>query len=134
MERHILRQETSSCPITSSWNQWVPTLTHPCKPYLQWRQRRPWSAAYPWLDYRFWLDSLSKSDRMVLISRGLPSGYTPARQAYPDALPSPCLLIGTWQFVKAHRITRDKPKIYVSSHYITFVKHAYLTKNQWITQ
>ena len=37
MERHILREGTSSCPIFSSWNQGVPMLEPPCKPY---RQRR----------------------------------------------------------------------------------------------
>ena len=38
MERHILKERTSSCPISSSWSQWVPTLAPPCKPY---RQKRP---------------------------------------------------------------------------------------------
>ena len=49
------------------------------------------------------------------------SGYTPARPAYPDALPSPCLLITTWKLVKAHGVIRNEPKIHVNSHYITFV-------------
>ena len=60
------------------------------------------------------LDSLagqSKSDRVVLISRGL-------LPAYLDALPSPCLLITTWQLVKVHGVTRNEPKIHVIS-YIT---------------
>ena len=43
----------------------------PCKPYRQRGSRRFWSAACPWLDSRFWLDWLSKSNRVVLISRGL---------------------------------------------------------------
>ena len=38
MERHILTEGTSSCSISSSWNQGVPMLAPPCKPY---RQRRP---------------------------------------------------------------------------------------------
>ena len=38
MERHILREMTSSCPISSSRSQEVPMLAPPCKPY---RQRRP---------------------------------------------------------------------------------------------
>ena len=38
MERHILREGTSSCPISSSWSQGVPTLAPPCKPN---RHRRP---------------------------------------------------------------------------------------------
>ena len=33
-----LETGTSSCPISSSWSQGVPTLAPPCKPY---RQRRP---------------------------------------------------------------------------------------------
>ena len=68
---------------------------------------------------RFWLDWLTKSDRVVLISRGLLPGYTPARPAYPDTLPPPCLFITTWQLVKAHGVTRNEPKIHVNSHYIT---------------
>ena len=36
----------------------------------------------------------------------------------PDALPSLCLLITTWQLVKAHRVTRNEPKIHVI-YYIT---------------
>ena len=47
-----------------------------------------------------------------------PSHYTSARPAYPDALPSPCLLITTWQLDKAHGVTRNEPKIHVNSHYI----------------
>ena len=38
MERHILREGTSSCPISSSGSLGVPTLAPPCNPY---RQRRP---------------------------------------------------------------------------------------------
>ena len=45
-----------------------------------------------------------------------PSGYTPARPAFPDSLPSPCLLITTWKLVKAHRVTRKEPQIHVNSH------------------
>ena len=36
--RDILREGTSSCPISSSWSQGMPTLAPACKPY---RQRRP---------------------------------------------------------------------------------------------
>ena len=39
-----------------------------------------------------------------------PSGYTAAQPAYPDALPSPCLLITTWQLVKAHGSQGTNPK------------------------
>ena len=38
MERHLLREGTSSCRISSSWSQRRLTLAPPCKPY---RQRRP---------------------------------------------------------------------------------------------
>ena len=38
MERHIFREGTSSCPISSSWSQGVKTVGLPCKPYSQ---RRP---------------------------------------------------------------------------------------------
>ena len=41
-----------------------------------------------------------------------PSGYTPARPACHNALPSPCIQIITWQLVKAHGATRNEPKIY----------------------
>ena len=48
--RHILTEETSSCPIPSSGSQGVPTLAPPCKPC---RQRGLSSAACPLLDFRF---------------------------------------------------------------------------------
>ena len=43
MERHILREGSSSCPIFSSLSQGVPTFAPPCKPYRQRRPRRLWS-------------------------------------------------------------------------------------------
>ena len=107
MERHILRGETSSYPISSSRSQGVPTLAPPCKPY---RQRRFCSALCPWLDS--WFSALSKSARVVLITWS-PSGYTPVGPDCPDALLSPWLLITTWQLVKAHGVTRNEPKIHV---------------------
>ena len=97
MERHILRERTYSSPISSSWSQGVPTLAPSCKPYHQRRHQCLWSAVHPWLDSRFWLGWLSKS----------------------EALLSPCLLITTWQLFKAHRVTRNEPKIHINSHYIT---------------
>ena len=33
--------------------------------------------------------------------------------------PIPCLLIPTWQLVKANGVTRNEPKIHVNSHYVT---------------
>ena len=110
MERHILREGSSFCPISSSRSQGVPMLA----PLASYRQRHPkylWSDAFPWLGYRF--SGLSKSDCMVLTSPGLLPVCTPARPACPDALPFPCLLITTWQFVKVHGVTRNKPKIHV---------------------
>ena len=52
-ERHILKEGTSSCPISSSWSQGVPTLAPSCKPYPQRRPRRLGSAAYPWFECWF---------------------------------------------------------------------------------
>ena len=60
---------------------------------------------------------LSKSDRMVITWS--PSGYTPVGLEYPDALSSPCLLITTWQLVKAQEVTRNEPKI----HVICYITH-----------
>ena len=56
------------------------------------------------------LGTLSKSPCVVLITWSS-SGYTPFRPNCPDALS--CLLITTWQLVKAHRVTRNKSKIHV---------------------
>ena len=58
------------------------------------------------------LCTLSKSDRVVLITWS-PSGYTPVVPDCPDVLSYPCLLITAWQLVKAHRVTRNEPKIHV---------------------
>ena len=53
MERHMLREETSSCPISSSWSQGVPTLAPPCKAYCH-----RWPNASDWLRIpRLTLDS-----------------------------------------------------------------------------
>ena len=107
MERHILREGTSSCPISSSGIQGVPTLSPPCKPY---HQRSLWPAAYPWLDSRFSALCL-KSDHVVITWS--PPGYTPVEPDRPDALSFLCLLITMWQLVKAHWVTRNEPKIHV---------------------
>ena len=61
---------------------------------------------------------LSKSDCVVLISHGLlPLTHL---LGYPDTLQSPCLLITTWQLVKAHGVTRNELKIHVIC-YITII-------------
>ena len=63
------------------------------------------------------LCTLSKSDRVVITSRGLlPVTHLLDR----TALSSPCLLITTWQLVKAHGVIRNEPKIYVIC-YITII-------------
>ena len=120
MERHILREGTSSCSISSSWSHGVPTLAPPCNLYSQRgpnasdRLRIPGSTPF------FWLDWLSKTDHVVLLSHGLlPVTHLLDRPA--PMLSSPCLLITTWQLVKAHRVIMNEAKIHVSSHYITFV-------------
>ena len=80
MERHILREGTSSCPISSSGSQGVPTLAPPCKPY---RQRRPNASdrLHIPLDSRFsglclnltmWFSYHTVSFRLHTCSTGLP--------------------------------------------------------------
>ena len=118
MERHILREGTSSCPISSSWSQGVPTLASPCEQYCQRR-----------LTLLIGCVSLARLSILTGLSVKIsprdfhitwsPSGYTPLRPAYPDALSSPCLLITTWQLVKAHGVISNEPKIHVNSQYIT---------------
>ena len=121
MERHILREWTSSCLISSSWSQGVPTFSPPCKPY---RQRWPNTSDRLRISrstlYSDWTDCLKISTWGSHITWS-PSGYTPAWPANPDALPpSRCLLITTWQLVKAHGVIVNKPKIHFNSHYVTY--------------
>ena len=113
MERHIHRDGTSSCPISSSWSQGVPTLALLCKPY---HQRRPIASGCVSLARLSILCLLSKSDHVVLITWS-PSGYTAVGTDCQDVLPSPCLLISTWQLVKVHGVTRNEPKI----HFIWYI-------------
>ena len=129
-ERHIFRGRTSSCSISSSCGQGVPTLAPPCKLVRDPsdRLRVPRSTAI--------LCSLSKSDRVVLITPSSPSGYTPVRPECPDTPSSSCLLIKMWQLTKAHRVTRNQPKIHVIC-YITiqifrrFLYFAFLNIHRW---
>ena len=53
MERHILREGTPSCLISSFGSEGVPMLAPTCKPYRQRHLRCLWLAAYPWIDSRF---------------------------------------------------------------------------------
>ena len=95
----------------------------PCKPYLQ-RRPNPLIAACPLARLSI-LCTQSKSDRVVITWS--PSSCTPVGPDYPDALSSPCLLITTWQLVKAHGVTRNESKIHVI-FYITLLRHWSLLK------
>ena len=72
------------------------------------------------------LCTLSKSDRVVIMWS--PSGYAHVRPVCHDALPSLCLLIRTWQLVKAHGVTRNELKIHIIC-YITTVTVGPLTSH-----
>ena len=78
-----------------------------CSP-LQARQRRPDQLRVPRSTTIF--STLSKSARVVITWS--PSCYTPVRPERPNAPSSSCLLIKTWQLAKAHRVTRNEPKIH----------------------
>ena len=95
--------------------QEVPTLAHLASRIVR-DNLTLWSAACPSFDSRF--STLSKSDRVVIMWS--PSGYTPVGPDCPDALSPSSLLITTWQLVKEHGVTRNKPKIQVIC-YITSV-------------
>ena len=97
----------------------VPTLAASCKPH---RQRRPNPLiGFVSLARLPILCTLSKSYRVVIT--WFPSGYTPVRPDCPNALSSPCLLITTWQLLKAHEVTRNESKIHVIC-YITRIQRA----------
>ena len=109
---------TSYCPISYSGSQGVPTLAPPGRPYRQ-RQHNPLiGCVFP--GSTLILCTLSKSDRVVITWS--PSGYTPVGPDCPDELSSPCLLITTWQLVKAPGVNRNEPKIHVIC-YITLEPH-----------
>ena len=112
MERHILRERTSSSHIFFR----EPGGANACTP-LQAHQRRPNQLCVPCSTTI--LCTLSKSDCMVLIMWS-PSSYTPVQPDCPDVLSSSSLLITAWQLVKAHGVTRNKPKIHVIC-YITLI-------------
>ena len=85
MERHILREGTSSCPISSSRSPGVPPLAPTCKPCCQ-RWPNP-LLGYVSLAPLAILWTLSKSDRGVIMWSL--SDYTPVGPDCPDALSSP---------------------------------------------
>ena len=119
MERHIFREGTSSCLISSSGSQGGPTLVPPCKPY---RQRSPLISCVS-LAGLLILCILFKSNNVVITWS--PSGYTPVVPDCPDVLSSPCLLITTWQLVKSHGVTRTEPKIHAIC-YIRLIQKIYI--------
>ena len=72
---------------------------------------------------------LSKSDRVVITWS--PSGYTPVGPDCPDALSSPCLLIPTWQFVKAQEVTRNEPKTHVICYLTCWASLCVVLYGRW---
>ena len=85
MERHILREWTSSFHKSSSGRQGMPRLAPPYKPY---RQRQPNASDRlhcPWLDSRFSSLSLNQTARL---SRGFLQ--VTHMLNCPDTLPSSC--------------------------------------------
>ena len=117
MERHILKEGTSSCPISSSWGQGVPKLAPPYKPYRQRRDNASDRLCIP--------GSTLDSDGILKLSAWFSYQVVPFRlHTCSTSLlrrPAiPCLLIPTWQLVKANRVIRNEPKIHVYSHYITY--------------
>ena len=117
MKKHILSEETPSCPISSSGSQ---VGVNACTLLQAVSSERPKTALISCVSLARLpiLCTLSKSDRGVVITWS-PSGYTPVRPDYPEALSSPYLLITMWHLVKVHGVTRNKLKIHVIC-YITF--------------
>ena len=112
--RNIYPERGLLLPISSSRSLGVPTLASSCLLVrdASGRLRVPRSTVI--------LCTVSKSDRVVLITSS-PSGYTPAWSELTSLmLSSSCLLIKIWQLAKAHGVTRNEPKIYVIC-YITSV-------------
>ena len=102
MERHILREETTSCPISSSGSLGMLTLA----PTLQ----AVSSEMYDWFDSR---SSVLCLNLTAWLSRGLllviqQLDLTASTHWHP-----PCLLITTWQLAKAHEVTRNEPNFLV---------------------
>ena len=97
--RDIYLERGLLLPISSSGSQWVPTLAPPFKPVRDASNRLHVPNSTPILC------SLSQSDCKILIT-WFPSGYTPV---WIRLL---CLLITTWQLVKARGVTRNEPKIH----------------------
>ena len=108
-------------PISSSRSQRVQTLAPLCKlvrDASDWL-RVPRSTAI--------LCTLSKANHVVLITWS-PSGYKPIRPEWPDAPSSSCLLIKMWQLAKAHRVTKNEPKI----HVICYITQVYIPLTRFL--
>ena len=104
----ILREVTSSCPISSSWSQLVLKLAPPCKPY---RQRRPN------VSDRLRIPGSPLSRLCLNLTAWLSCGLLPVTHLLDLTALTRChppvLLNTTWQLVKAHRVTRSEPMSYV---------------------
>ena len=95
--RHILREGTS-CPIPFSGSQGVPTLASPCK-----LVRDDLIGCVSLARLQFFPLCLNLT--AWFSSRGL---LPVTHLLYPSALIAlPCLLLTTWQLVKAHGVTRN---------------------------
>ena len=127
MQTNILREGTSSCPISSSGSEGVPTLSPPCTPYRQRRPRRLWSAAYSWPDSRF--SGLCLNLTVWFSYHVVSFSLHTCRTRQPRRTTIPCLLITTWRLVKAHGVTWTEPKIHVI-YYITSY-HAGVRRFLW---
>ena len=121
MERHILREGISSCPISSSWSSGVPTLAPPYKTY---RQRRPNasdrlripgstldSALTDCLNLTAWFSYHVVSFRLHTCSTDLPRRTV-----------IPLFANHNVAVCQSTRVIRNEPKIHVNSHYITLIQ------------
>ena len=109
MERHILRDGDFLLPHTFFQGPGGANACTPLQAVSSERSEMPMLDCVSLARLRFSLQS--KSDCVVITWS--PSGYTPVGPDCHDELSSPCLLITTWRLVKAHRVTRNKPKIHV---------------------
>ena len=123
MERHILREGTSSCPISSSGSHifFLQAVSSE-------KSETPLISCVSLARLPI-LCSLSKSDSLLI--PWSPSGYTPVGPGCPDTLSSPCLLITMWQLVKAHGVTRNELKIHVIC-YITLSPQDTIQCLNWV--
>ena len=138
MERHILREGTSFCAMSSSWSQGVAVVAPPCKPYPQRRPKTSDRLRIPSFEPRFsdWTDYLHLtagfsylvvSFRLHTYSTGLSRRTTIPLFTHQNV--TAC---------QAHRVIWNEPKMHVNYHYIyiyTYISpsplhHGYL-QMQW---